>query len=125
MNEKFTPGPWILGWEKNPLLFPFIWQDNGFAIAKMCGKLNEQLEGTTLPASGLSDYAEPEKVLANAALISAAPAMYEFGETTAEVLQLLISYLGPTASGLNAEIKRLAEERIAEWKKIEKKVKEK
>ena len=52
-------------------------------------------------------------------LYQAAPDMYEFGETTAEVLQLLISYLGPKASGLNAEIKRLAEERIAEWKKIE------
>ena len=77
MKEQFTPGPWILGWKKNPLLFPFIWQDNGFAIAKMCGKLNEQLEGTTLPASGLSDYAEPEKVLANAALIAAAPEMYK------------------------------------------------
>lgn len=54
-------------------------------------------------------------------LYQAAPEMYEFGETTAEVLQLLISYLGPKSSGLNAEIKRLAEERIAEWKKIEKK----
>lgn len=54
-------------------------------------------------------------------LYQAAPEMYEFGETTAEVLQLLLDRLGPTASGLNAEIKRLAEERIAEWKKIEKK----
>lgn len=54
-------------------------------------------------------------------LYQAAPDMYEFGETTEEVLQLLISYLGPKASGLNAEIKRLAEERILEWKKIEKK----
>lgn len=54
-------------------------------------------------------------------LYQAAPEMYEFGETTAEVLQLLISYIGPKASGLNAEIKRLAEERISEWQKIEKK----
>lgn len=54
-------------------------------------------------------------------LYQAAPEMYEFGETTSEVLQLLISYLGPKPTGLNAEIKRLAEERISEWKKIEKK----
>ena len=54
-------------------------------------------------------------------LYQASPEMYEFGETTAEVLHILISYLGPKASGLNAEIKRLAEERIADWKKIEKK----
>lgn len=52
-------------------------------------------------------------------LYQAAPEMYEFGETTAEVLQILLERLGP--KGLNAEIKRLAEERIAEWKKIEKK----
>lgn len=45
--------------------------------------------------------------MTNAMLIAAAPEMYEFGETTAE--------------GLNAEIKRLAEERISEWRKIGKK----
>ena len=120
-KEKFTPGPWKADWKEHPILFPFIWQENGYAIVKMCGKPNEQLAGTTIQVGSLADYAEPEKVLANAALIAAAPDMYEFGETTAEVLQLLISYLGPKASGLNAEIKRLAEERISEWKKIEEK----
>ena len=54
-------------------------------------------------------------------LYQAAPDMYEFGETTAVILQILLECLGPKPTGLNAEIKRLAEERIAEWKKIEKK----
>lgn len=54
-------------------------------------------------------------------LYQAAPEMYEFGETTAEVLQLLVFYLELNPSELNLEMKRLAEERIAEWKKIEKK----
>lgn len=121
MNEKFTPGPWILDWEKNPLLFPFIWQENRFAVAKVCGKPSAKLENTTIPVACLSDFAEPEKVLANAALIAAAPEMYEFGEITAEVLQLLLERLGPKPAGLDAEIKRLAEERIAEWIEIGKK----
>lgn len=77
MKEKFTPGPWILGWKKNPLLFPFIWQENGFAVAKVCGKPSAKLENTTIPVACLSDYSEPEKVLANANLIAAAPEMYE------------------------------------------------
>lgn len=76
--EKFTPGPWILDWKKSPLLFPFIWQENGFAVAKVCGKPSAKLENTTIPVTCLSDYAEPEKVLANANLIAAAPEMYEF-----------------------------------------------
>lgn len=75
-EEKFTPGPWEVGWEKNPLLFPFIWQENGFAIAKMCGKPIERLADTADPVACLSDLAEPEKVLANAKLIAAAPEMY-------------------------------------------------
>ena len=54
-------------------------------------------------------------------LYQAAPEMYEFGETTAEVLQLLVFYLELNPSELNLEMKRLAEERIAEWQKIEKK----
>lgn len=120
-EEKFTPGPWEVGWEKNPLLFPFIWQENGFAIAKICGKPIERLANTTIPVACLSDLAEPEKVLANATLIAAAPEMYEFGETTAEVMQILLERLGPKPTGLDAEIKRLAEERIAEWLEIEKK----
>lgn len=54
-------------------------------------------------------------------LYQAAPVMYEFGETTAEVLHILLERLGPKPTGINAEIKRLAEERISEWQKIEKK----
>ena len=120
-EEKFTPGPWEVGWEKNPLLFPFIWQENGFAIAKMCGKPIERLADTADPVSCLADFADPENVLADAALIAAAPDMYEFGETTAEVMQILLERLGPKPAGLDAEIKRLAEERISEWMQIGKK----
>lgn len=100
MSEtKFTQGPWILDWEKNPLLFPFIWQENRFAVAKVCGKPSAKLENTTIPVASLSDFAEPEKVLANAALIAAAPEMYEalinlkeciedyFGKTEREFLK--------------------------------------
>ena len=75
-EEKFTPGPWVADWKNNPTFFPFVWQKNGYAVAKMCGKPNSQLENTTIPAACLSDFTEPEKVLANAALIAAAPEMY-------------------------------------------------
>ena len=99
MNEKFTPGPWV-------------YKGAVITVQSLHGDICDlvtEYNGKQMPFES------------NGFLISAAPAMYEFGETTAEVLQLLISYLGPTDSGLNAEIKRLAEERIAEWKKIEKK----
>ena len=62
-----------------------------------------------------------DEAIANTRLIAAAPEMYEFGETTAEVLQILLERLGPNPAGFNAEIKRLAEERIAEWREIKKK----
>lgn len=76
-EEKFTSGPWFADWKNNPTFFPFVWRENGYAVAKMCGKPNSQLENTTIPVACLSDFAEPEKVLANAALIAAAPEMYE------------------------------------------------
>lgn len=112
MKEKFTPGPW--GACKIKHYHPQLIGET------CCVKIGENIIEIDYIGIGNEnkDYKQSE---ANAALIAAAPEMYEFGETTAEVLQLLISYLGPKASGLNAEIKRLAEERIAEWKKIEKK----
>lgn len=76
-EENFTPGKWVADWKNNPTFFPFVWQENGYAVAKMCGKPNSQLENTTIPVACLSDFAEPEKVLANANLIAAAPEMYE------------------------------------------------
>ena len=76
-EEKFTRGPWFADWKNNPTFFPFVWQKNGYAVAKMCGKPNSQLENTTIPVACLSDFAEPEKVLGNANLIAAAPEMYE------------------------------------------------
>lgn len=75
-EEKFSPGPWFADWKNNPTFFPFVWQENGFAVAKMCGKPSAKLENTTIPVACLSDFADPEKVLANAALIAAAPEMY-------------------------------------------------
>lgn len=79
MSEtKFTRGPWFADWKNNPTFFPFVWQKNGYAVAKMCGKPSAKLENTTIPVGCLSGFAEPEKVLANANLIAAAPEMYEF-----------------------------------------------
>lgn len=78
MSEtKFTPGPWQVGWEKNPLLFPFIWQENGYAVAKMCGRPIDRLADISDPVNSLDDYADQENVLANARLIASAPEMYE------------------------------------------------
>ena len=76
-EEKFTPGPWKVGWEKNPLLFPFIWQENGYAIAKMCGRPIDRLADIADPVNSLDDYADAENVLANARLIAAAPELYK------------------------------------------------
>lgn len=74
MSEpKFTPGPWHARWEGHPVLFPFVWQEHGHAVAKLCGKPRNPDWIVTRE----SDYADPEKVLANAALIAAAPEMYE------------------------------------------------
>ena len=55
-------------------------------------------------------------------LYQAAPEMYEFGETTERVLQLFVFYLDLNPSELNLEMKRQAEERIAEWQKLKEKV---
>lgn len=77
-EQHWMPGPWFADWKNNPTFFPFVWQENGYAVAKMCGKPSAKLENTTIPVACLSDFAEPEKVLANAALIAAAPEMYEF-----------------------------------------------
>lgn len=75
-EERFSPAPWFADWKNNPTFFPFVWRENGYAVAKMCGRPNERIAGTTIPVACLSDFADPEKVLANAALIAAAPEMY-------------------------------------------------
>lgn len=104
MKEQFTPGPWsILFNDKTKVVL----EKSGVAIF-----VADTYAGFTKSDS------EQE---ANAALISAAPDMYQFGQTTAEVLQILLERLGPKPEGLNAEIKRLCEERISEWNKIQKK----
>ena len=55
-------------------------------------------------------------------LYRAAPELYEFGETTEDVLHLLVFYLGLNPSELNLEMKRLVEERIAVWQKLKENV---
>lgn len=74
MNEpKFTPGPWRADWQKHPVLFPFVFQEHGYAVAKLCG---EPLTPNRIVCNE-RDFAAPEKVKANAALIAAAPEMYK------------------------------------------------
>ena len=110
MSEtKFTPSPWQMGAGVTVITQPKQSEDD-FKI----------WEYWPICDASIGQKSREEKE-ANVALISAAPEMYEFGETTAEVLQILLERLGPNPAGLNAEIKRLAEERIAEWQKIEKK----
>lgn len=104
MKELFTQGPWsILFNDKTKVVL----EKSGVAIF-----VADTYAGFTKSDS------EQE---ANAALIAAAPEMYQFGQTTAEVLQILLERLGPKPAGIDAEIKRLAEERIFEWQKIENK----
>ena len=69
-NEKFTQGEWHIWKDKSTI--PFIFGKDGYAIACMCGK---QKDYSVIGC--LDDYLEPEKVLANAYLIAAAPEMYE------------------------------------------------
>lgn len=116
MNEKFTPGPWVS--EIHRINTPNE-QSVGFFVRTITDKQGERRQ-----ISGYVKTHNPElfkEIEADAALIAAAPDIYEFGETTAEVLQLLLERLGPNPVGLDAEIKRLAEERIVEWREIEKK----
>ena len=116
MNEKFTPGPWVA--EIHRINTPHE-QSVGFFVRTITDKQGERRQ-----ISGYVKTHNPElfkEIEADAALIAAAPDIYEFGETTAEVLQLLLERLGPNPVGLDAEIKRLAEERIVEWREIEKK----
>lgn len=111
-EEKFTPGPGRACKIKH--CHPSLIGET------CCVKIGENIIELDYIGFGHEnkDYARWE---ANAALIAAAPEMYEFGKTTEEVLQILLEQLGPKPSGLYEEIKRLAEERIAEWREIEKK----
>ena len=106
--EKFTPGPWKHTEALPRLVEARVARRNGWKIPVTVCHLGEG-----------NGWCKERKW--NAFLIAAAPEMYEFGETTAEVLQLLLERLGPKPAGLDAEIKRLAEERIAEWIEIGKK----
>ena len=108
-EEKFTQGPW-----KHTEALPRLVEAsvplrrNGWKVPTTVCQLGEG-----------NGWCKERKW--NAFLIAAAPEMYEFGKTTEEVLQILLEQLGPKPSGLYGEIKRLAGERIAEWREIEKK----
>lgn len=69
-NEKFTQGEWHI-WKDNSTI-PFIFGEDGDAVALMCGKQHYDFK----TISRIDDYIEPEKVLSNAHLIAAAPEMY-------------------------------------------------
>lgn len=107
-EEKFTPGPWKHTEALPRLVEARVARRNGWKIPVTVCHLGEG-----------NGWCKERKW--NAFLIAAAPEMYEFGETTAEVLRILLERLGPKPAGLDAEIKRLAEERIAEWQEIVKK----
>lgn len=116
MNEKFTPGPWVA--EIHRINTPNE-HSVGFFVRTITDIPGERRQITGYVKTYNQElFKEIEAV---AALIAAAPEMYEFGETTAEVLKILLERLGPKQAGLDAEIKRLAEERISEWRGIEKK----
>lgn len=116
MNEKFTSGPWFIK-PREAILSPYVGSISTTRITILDTK-DGQYQRKHVIAQVANGNGRGD---ANAALIAAAPEMYEFGETTAEVMQILLERLGPKPEGLNAEIKRLAKERIAEWQEIEKK----
>ena len=118
-EEKFTKGPWYIK-QSEEIRLPYSINVSSTRITSITilDTPGGQYQSRHVIAQVVKGNGRGE---ANAALIAAAPEMYEFGETTAEVLQILLERLGPKPEGLNAEIKRLAEERIAEWQEIEKK----
>ena len=115
-EEKFTPGPWVIK-QSEEIRSPYSTNVSSTRIT-ILDTPGGQYQSRHVIAQVAKGNGRGD---ANAALIAAAPEMYEFGETTAEVLQILLEQLGPKPSGLYEEIKRLAEERIAEWREIEKK----
>ena len=117
MSEtKFTPGPWFIK-QSEEIRSPYSPNVSSTRIT-ILDEPGGQYQSRHVIAQVAKGNGRGE---ANAALIAAAPEMYEFGETTAEVLQILLERLGPKPAGINAEIKLLCEERIAEWRKIGKK----
>ena len=115
-EEKFTKGPWFIK-QSEEIRSPYSTNVSSTRIT-ILDEPGGQYQSRHVIAQVAKGNGRGE---ANAALIAAAPEMYEFGETTAEVLQILLERLGPKPAGINAEIKRLAEERIAEWREIGKK----
>ena len=115
-EEKFTKGPWFIK-QSEAIRSPYSINVSSTHITILDAQ-DGQYQRKHVIAQVSNGNGRGD---ANAALIAAAPEMYEFGETTAEVMQILLERLGPKPTGLDAEIKRLAEERIAEWREIEKK----
>lgn len=113
-EEKFTPGPWFARIENHSFC------DTGDVFTSFTVD-TEGAEKYDCFVKVFTRNDDIDEAAANTRLIATAPEMYEFGKTTEEVLQILLEQLGPKPSGLYEEIKRLAEERIAEWREIEKK----
>lgn len=99
MSEPtFTPGPW--GWCMPDEVFPAVFcNENGNIIADLYDAKNNQ-----------------RQMVANAALIAAAPDGYEYAETTAEVLRLLLE-----TYKLPEQARKCLQERIDESEKYRKK----
>jgi hypothetical protein len=94
-KTKFTPGPWRL--------FSKTGVGNGKTWVADCENVEVGFGGS------VDEY--------NAALISAAPEMYDFGEATVEVLRLMLM----EATNIPSEVSKMAEVKISEWEKISKK----
>lgn len=96
-EPKFTPGPWT---------------------AKTLRHESACASGVEYAVYGPSGefiatvWGSPEKQK----LIAAAPEMHDFGETTAEMFRLMLDTMCVTPA-----VRKMAEERIAEWENIAKK----
>ena len=103
MSEpKFTPGPWRFGVNRTPC---------GIKIS-LCRI--DSANGTTVAQAAYLHNSEER--FANAALITAAPDGYEYAETTAEVLRLLLE-----TYKLPEQARKCLLERIDESEKYRKK----
>ena len=98
-TEKFTQGEWHI-WEDS-LGFPFIFDEDGKAIASMCGKV----KNVKKPICHIEDFVFPERVLANASLIAAAPEMYDcLKKTESDLLTIFNPNISQQAKGRLVEI---------------------
>lgn len=107
MNTNFTPGPWKV--ESDPCAYDTLTTVTGGGSDRVLNLTRELI----VEVGGYAGYETAE---ANAALIAAAPEMYDEIETTIELLQLVIdTYSLPEA------VKKGLKERIETGKNTLKK----